>query len=206
VSVTLPAIRRGLQRLLAAAEPLIAAVVDATVSDAILAVNPDSVARGPGPAWYQPALAAQREGVIGQALAVTRDLMGTLAPRLIASRAAAYFNPWFSPRRDAAGVLRRDRPGAVTSWPGQAGMASQYPRLLLVTESTAAHGAESRRLARQERSLVRWVLAGQHVKQDVCDEHAERDIGYGRGVYLVDDLPAFPSHPRCRCSLEVLSV
>lgn len=36
----------------------------------------------------------------------------------------------------------------------------------------------------------------------VCKEIASHNGGYGRGVYLVKDVPTLPQHPNCRCALS----
>lgn len=35
-----------------------------------------------------------------------------------------------------------------------------------------------------------------------CKEIASHNGGYGRGVYLVKDVPTLPQHPNCRCALS----
>ena len=47
--------------------------------------------------------------------------------------------------------------------------------------------------------LVRWELAPSHPRTDECDARAHHDSGHGPGVYAADALPAYPSHPNCRC-------
>lgn len=51
--------------------------------------------------------------------------------------------------------------------------------------------------------LVKWKLSASHNIVDICDEYAENDIGYGKGIYPIDDSPQpiVDTHPNCRCSL-----
>lgn len=35
-----------------------------------------------------------------------------------------------------------------------------------------------------------------------CKQIANKDNGWGKGVYLVDDVPFLPAHPNCRCVLS----
>lgn len=34
-----------------------------------------------------------------------------------------------------------------------------------------------------------------------CEEYATRDIGYGPGIYPIDEVPDIPVHPNCRCTV-----
>lgn len=48
------------------------------------------------------------------------------------------------------------------------------------------------------KTLYRWELSSAHRKQDVCDVLASYNSGYGRGVYEVQNMPAY-AHPHCKC-------
>lgn len=50
---------------------------------------------------------------------------------------------------------------------------------------------------------VQWTLSASHNIIDICDEHAENDVGYGAGIYPLDEapVPIVDSHPNCKCSL-----
>lgn len=146
-------------------------------------------------------LETDRSSVLRQAGAIlTRGIAADLAASVIARQVRQYFSPWFAARRDATGALRRaDRQGAITHWPGQAGMASQHVRLVMLYQTGWAHGQVIRHIAERDRLDVRWNLSYQHQETDVCDQHARRDVGLGAGIYPFDDAPPVPQHPRCRC-------
>jgi hypothetical protein len=154
-----------------------------------------------GQAWL--ALATDRPSVMGQTAALLlHGVVGQLPASEVAKRVKQYFSPFFAPRRDAGGAILRDRQGAVRSWPGRAGMASQHVRLVMLSETTAAHGRTMRRLARRDGDLIRYTLSIRHLERDDCDANAKRDVGFGPGLYLPDSAPAVPAHPRCRCYYE----
>lgn len=146
-------------------------------------------------------LGTDRQSVLHQtdSMLWTGIATGMAAPD-IARRVRQYFSPWFAARRDATGALRRaDRQGAIQHWPGQAGMASQHVRLVMLYQTGWAHGRVIRRIAERDRLDVRWNLSYQHQETDGCDEHHRRDVGLGPGIYPFDDAPPVPQHPRCRC-------
>lgn len=45
---------------------------------------------------------------------------------------------------------------------------------------------------------IEWNLSGSHPRNDICDELANEDVGFGAGVYPPDDVPEKP-HPQCLC-------
>jgi NADH dehydrogenase/NADH:ubiquinone oxidoreductase subunit G len=51
--------------------------------------------------------------------------------------------------------------------------------------------------------LVKWTLSASHTIVDICDDHADKNNGYGKGVYELDKAPRpiSDSHPNCKCSL-----
>jgi hypothetical protein len=123
-----------------------------------------------------------------------------LATSLIANRARQYFSPFFAPRRDATGkLLRSDRQGALTSWPGRAGMASNAVRVVMLDQTGRMHASTTYRLAKQNNLGLLYRLSPKHRDTDECTALATQDVGYGRGVYPADDAPTLPRHPRCRC-------
>src|SRR5690242_2283492 len=74
-----------------------------------------------------------------------------------------YFSPWFATRRAPDGALVRDgREGAVTSWPGEAGMASAGVRGLMLTETQARHAAGVAAKARGSGRLLKYNLSSSH--------------------------------------------
>lgn len=147
------------------------------------------------------ALRTDRETVLGQTGALLLvGIAGKMAASVVAKTVRQYFSPWFSTYRDENGkLLHTDRLGAVRFWPGKSGLASQHPRLIMLTETTRAHGAAMRRIAERDGLLIRYTLSYQHRDTDVCSDLAKRDNGWGAGIYRADDAPRVPQHPRCRC-------
>lgn len=143
----------------------------------------------------------QRSSVINQlgAILVT-GVVRKLAVREIARRSQQYFAPWFAPRRNVAGtVVRAGRQGAIASWPGRAGMASQHARLVMLYQTTSAHGQTILRIAQRDNLYVRYYVSRRHRESDSCDQHARRDVGHGAGVYQWGSAPRVPQHLNCRC-------
>lgn len=79
-------------------------------------------------------------------------------------------------------------------------------RRILYTEAMDAHGLGARSRARVEGGFFRWVLDPGHPKTDECDVWAERDIGYGPGIYPYDTEVPYPNHPHEMCHLEPVTV
>lgn len=105
---------------------------------------------------------------------------------------------------------------------GRATLAASYPNMmermgtrvpqnisyealrLARTEMTAAFGEGTIAAAKVSPSSkgIRWLLSpNNHPVKDVCDNHAAHDEGLGKGVFPVDEVPMYPAHPNCRCSL-----
>ena len=132
-----------------------------------------------------------------------RGIAAGLPAMEIAKQVRQYFSPFFAPRRDARGDLARaSRQGAVRSWPGRAGMASQHARLVMLSETTAAHFRTQRRLALRDDELLRYHVSHKHRAIDECDRLERQDVGFGTGLYDPADAPALPRHGRCRCWYE----
>ena len=54
-----------------------------------------------------------------------------------------------------------------------------------------------------------WVLSTAHVHEKhecLCDEYAEMDVGYGKGIFPKDEVPELPAHPNCMCHLRKIFV
>lgn len=149
-------------------------------------------------------LGTDRSGVIAQSGALLASgIAGKLAAREVAKRVSDYFNPWFSNRRDAGGVMRREgREGAVKSWPGKSGLASAPSRATMLWQTTAAHGRQSVLIARREGRLLRYRVSHQHLEIDECSLLERRDVGFGIGLYPPDEFPSVPRHRFCRCWAE----
>ena len=98
-------------------------------------------------------------------------------------------------------VIRRRN---MTARPGRGGYGSHQARRLARTEVTRVHGAatiETMRITPGGKG-IQWRLSGSHPEQDECNDHASADrYGLGEGVYPVDRVPPYPSHPHELCSL-----
>lgn len=100
---------------------------------------------------------------------------------------------------DPAAALRR------TATPGRGGKGSYAARRLARTEITRALGDATIQAAIANPMVIgiKWSLSGSHPKVDICDEYAGRDgHGLGSGVYRKDDVPSYPPHPHCLCTLS----
>lgn len=98
-------------------------------------------------------------------------------------------------------VIRRRN---MTARPGRGGYGSYQARRLARTEVTRVHGAatiETMRITPGGKG-IQWRLSGSHPEQDECNDHASADrYGLGAGVYPVDRVPPYPSHPHEMCAL-----
>jgi len=152
----------------------------------------------------------QIDAVLRQAIADGTDALE------VARILEDHLNPSLSPIRNERGRLVRNikrnreatlhnrRPIIATRSPGRAGMGSFPARRLARTEITRAHGAATMWAAERTPFAVgvKWSTSGRHPKPDECDAKAERDTGLGAGVYAVNDVPRYPSHPQCLCNLS----
>lgn len=211
------AFRRDLERLLIQAEPGLALVVARTAADAATAVHRlHGIERAAPPdvAVLATALAGlqrNRANVLAQADALLlRGALRGLPAATVAKTAGDYFSPFFAARRDAAGELRRaGRVGAVRSWPGESGMASQFARAEVLTRATEAHATATLEVARDRRLGVKYNLSYKHLERDACTENARRDVGFGPGRYRawpISEAPLVPVHRRCRCYLSTVEL
>jgi hypothetical protein len=206
-------VRRDVARLLVAAEPDLAQAIGESIERARLAA--DGVVNGAvdgrlvsiSASGIRLYLARDTTRVAAQTLGrIDLSIGAGRTPATIAEYIKQYFSPFFAPRRDVAGTIKRaDRVGAVRSWPGQAGMASSGPRTVMLTETGRTHAQATLKLARDNGEYVRWRLSPKHKDADECDANSRRDIGFGPGVYQafpLDAAPKVPAHVRCRCYLE----
>jgi hypothetical protein len=132
-------------------------------------------------------LASARPGILRQ----TDALLQRVLPVAQLARLAKQY---FLHRNEATGIL--------SFWPGRANMASERARMVMLTETTAAHGRAMQRVAQRDGRLLRYTLSLNHRDRDECDAMARQDTGFGSGVYRADDFPGVPRHPRCRCYAE----
>lgn len=140
----------------------------------------------------------QIDQVLRRAIADGEDAL------LTARKLEQFLDPDLAPVRTVAGrLVRNQRPVIVSRAPGRGGMGSFSARRLARTEITRAHGAAV--IWSAERTPgnigVKWSVSGNHPKADECNIHAARDTGLGKGVYAPRDVPRYPEHPQCRCTL-----
>lgn len=107
------------------------------------------------------------------------------------------------------GFLKPERAGVRTKKPyGRWG--SYDARRLARTEITAAHGRATMGAARANPFVggVAWLLSNAEREDWPCNcvDNSERDNGMGPGVYKVNDVPAYPDHPHCICTLSPQTV
>lgn len=79
---------------------------------------------------------------------------------------------------------------------------SYAARRLARTEITAAAGRATINASAANPFVtgVQWRLSASHPRIDICDHYA-RGGENGDGVYPVDQVPPYPPHPHCLCSL-----
>jgi len=96
-------------------------------------------------------------------------------------------------------LIRRNQ----TLAPGRGDWGNVSARRLARTETTRVHGAAVIEAAKVTPGVigVRWVLSASHEGQDGCNDNASRDDGFGAGVYKTGDVPPYPEHPNCTCTL-----
>ncbi len=134
------------------------------------------------------ALTTDRQSVLDQTGAL---LLAGIVARQAASMIAKRVKQYFYKRDPATGLIQ--------FYPGRSNMASQHPRLTMLTETTRAHSLTMIRLAQRDGLLIRYTLSPKHKDADACSDNARRDSGWGSGIYRADDAPRVPVHPRCRC-------
>lgn len=122
----------------------------------------------------------------------------------LAKRLERYLNPEYAPLEYMAdGRIVRKNMTAKPSGP-HFGHGSTYARQLARTEINRVHGESTKDRARDVPGAngIKWRLSAQHPEYDICDEHATLDLfELGPGVYPIDQVPRFPAHPNCICSL-----
>jgi len=127
---------------------------------------------------------------------------------LTAKKLEQFLSPDFSPIRTVKGrLVRNQNRSIVTSSPGRGGMGSFPARRLARTEISRVHGGATIYAAERTPFAkgVKWNLSGRHPKADICNQHAERNSGFGPGVYAPKDVPRYPEHPQDLCHLSVVT-
>lgn len=78
-----------------------------------------------------------------------------------------------------------------------------HANMIARTEAARAYFAafESKAVLDPDVSGVKVSLSSSHKIFDICDVHANMDLGYGAGVYPLSKLPRYPLHPHCFCQL-----
>jgi hypothetical protein len=79
---------------------------------------------------------------------------------------------------------------------------SYAARRLARTEITAAAGRATVNASTANPFVnhMQWRLSGSHPKIDICDQYA-RGGPNGDGIYPLGEVPPYPPHPHCLCSL-----
>ena len=71
------------------------------------------------------------------------------------------------------------------------------------TEITRAHGRAAQVAAAMNPFVeqMQWVLSSSHPKPDICDINANGGPN-GDGIYPLNEVPPYPGHPGCLCTLR----
>lgn len=100
--------------------------------------------------------------------------------------------------------LRYTKSGRIYRTSSYSPNAASAARRLARTEITRVSGQATIDRARVVPGVqgIRWRLSASHPGDDSCNPHAEEDLyGLGAGVYPLDNVPPYPSHPNCMCTL-----
>lgn len=87
---------------------------------------------------------------------------------------------------------------------GNLPMDLSYESLRLArTEMAAAYGKATVESAKLNPGVIgiQWQVSNAGVTCDVCKGYANHDSGLGKGVFRLDELPEYPAHPNCLCTL-----
>jgi len=128
-------------------------------------------------------------------------IRGGRGPRTIARELETHLNPDFAPVEytEDGRIIRRNM-----TLTGGSGWGSTPARRLARTEVTRVYGAAVVKSAEDVPGVkgVGWLLSASHPRRDVCDDHATANLyDLGPGVYPPGEVPTFPPHPACLCTL-----
>lgn len=107
--------------------------------------------------------------------------------------------------RNGAQTVVSQYPNMVNRLEGNIPMNMTYESLRLArTEMATAFGEGVKNSAELNPSNqgIRWSLSNAGVACSVCEDHANHDSGLGKGVYRLHELPQYPAHPNCLCTLS----
>lgn len=176
-------------------EPLFTAVIINSAREAERVADPvgnvDTLALTQASRIVSESLAKNRSMVVSQAMRlVQRGISLGMTVVQTAQTVRQYFF-----RRDPA-------TGLIQSWPGQANMATQHVRGLMLFATTEGHFRGMKRAAFRDEGLLHYHVSHKHLEIDECDLLERQDVGFGGGIYPPDAAPSVPRHFRCRCWYE----
>jgi hypothetical protein len=127
-------------------------------------------------------------------------------PIRVAKELERFLDPAWQPLRygpDGRIVVDLSRAQVYTAKP-RGGHGSNAARRLARTEIMRAYGLATIESAKEIPGVrgIQWRLSGSHPEDDSCTDIAHRDVGLGRGVYPVNDVPQYPQHPNELCVLS----
>ncbi|GKV54248.1 hypothetical protein NCCP2222_01950 [Sporosarcina sp. NCCP-2222] len=107
--------------------------------------------------------------------------------------------------RNGAKSLVSQYPDMIARLEGNIPMDMCYESLRLArTEMAAAFGEAAMQAAEINPSNegIRWSTSNGGNTCDKCKEIASKDNGLGPGVYRLHEMPEYPAHPNCLCTLS----
>lgn len=138
---------------------------------------------------------------------VARQSMGAIIQEAIAAgehpyRVAEMLEGYV---RNGAKTLVSQYPNMIERLEGNIPMDLSYESLRLArTEMAAAFGEAAKQAAEVNPSNegIRWRTSNAGNTCDVCREISLQDNGLGPGVYRLHEMPDYPAHPNCLCTLS----
>lgn len=110
------------------------------------------------------------------------------------------------------GLIQGKNPRALASdlrkyWYGndpRTGGGARYCMERLMRTELARVQTEAQKQSFERNGFDKYLFIVNHNCCDICKELSKKDVGYGKGVFLVEDMMpgdnAPPVHPHCRCS------